>query len=86
MSEPTQQDPSATDQLGLEPRLVRLEAIVRELEGSNLELDDALRLFAEGVEHLRTAEALLEDAEIKVEELIGAAAEGRTQPLDLGES
>jgi exodeoxyribonuclease VII small subunit len=39
--------------------LERLEAIVRRLEADDLDLDEALKLFEEGVERLRVARAQL---------------------------
>lgn len=50
--------------------LERLEAIVRELETPELDLDRALKLFEEGVERLRAARALLSAAEAKVQQVL----------------
>ncbi len=55
----------------LEERLKRLEEIVRSLESADLDMEGALGLFEEGVEHVRGAEATLRVAELKVEELLG---------------
>jgi exodeoxyribonuclease VII small subunit len=55
----------------LEDRLKRLEEIVRSLEAADLDMEGALTLFEEGVEHVRGAEATLRVAELKVEELLG---------------
>ena len=55
---------------GLEARIARVEAIAAALEGDRLELDEALRLFEEGVRHLREAEALLRSTELRVERLL----------------
>ncbi|HEX5831001.1 MAG TPA: exodeoxyribonuclease VII small subunit [Gemmatimonadaceae bacterium] len=51
-----------------EETLARLAFIVDELDGSERTLDEALALFREGVEHLRTAVAELDraDATIKL--------------------
>lgn len=54
--------------------LERLERIVDRLDREELELDEALELFEEGVGHLRTAGRLLRDARGRVEELIEDAA------------
>jgi exodeoxyribonuclease VII small subunit len=56
-----------------EESLARLEAIVDALDGDDLALDDALRLFEEGVERLRTATALLATAEAQVKLLVEQA-------------
>jgi exodeoxyribonuclease VII small subunit len=53
-----------------ESRLARLEAIVGELEGDDVELARALKLFEEGVECLRAASGELAKAEIQVRALI----------------
>jgi exodeoxyribonuclease VII small subunit len=55
---------------GLETRLKRLEQIVSSLEVDDLELERALALFEEGVAHVRAAEKILAEAELKVEELL----------------
>ena len=46
-------------------QLERLEAIVRRLESEDLDLDEALKLFEEGVERLRAAREQLTQAELK---------------------
>jgi exodeoxyribonuclease VII small subunit len=53
-----------------EKHVDRLEAIVSELEGDEVELDAALRLFAEGIECLRAAAAELERADAEVRRLV----------------
>lgn len=56
---------------GLDGRLKRIEDIVASLDSDEVDLDEALALFEEGVRHLRRAQQILEMAELKVEELIG---------------
>lgn len=53
----------------LESRLARLDAIVAALERDDLELEQALALFEEGVQHIRHARELLRQAELRVEQL-----------------
>lgn len=65
---------------GLEQRLKRLEAILSALEADELELEKALALFEEGVAHVRSAERILAETELRVEELLGD--DGRIRPLD----
>ncbi len=73
---------SDREQPGLEARIARIEAIAAALEGDRLELDDALRLFEEGVRHLREAEALLRSAELRVERLLDDPELGvRSEPI-----
>ena len=55
---------------GLEARLNRLEDIVEALEREDLELDEALRLFEEGVAHMRGAREVLRQAELRIERLL----------------
>ena len=55
---------------GLEERLRRLEQILVALEADDIELERALFLFEEGVAHVRAAERLLAEAELRVEELL----------------
>jgi exodeoxyribonuclease VII small subunit len=56
--------------MSYETDLARIENIVGELEQSEIPLDDALRLFEEGIERLRTASAALMQAEARVRKLI----------------
>ncbi|MGH7672233.1 MAG: exodeoxyribonuclease VII small subunit [Gemmatimonadales bacterium] len=51
-------------------QLERLEAIVRQLEAEELDLDQALKLFEEGVERLRAAREQLAQAELKVKKVL----------------
>ena len=67
----------------LDSRLDRLEEIVDALDRPDLELEDAMRLFEEGVTHLRAARELLRTAELQVERLLDDGAGGaRTERLD----
>jgi exodeoxyribonuclease VII small subunit len=67
--------------VSLEARLRRLEEIVAALEADGVPLDRALALFEEGVGHLRRAERLLTEAELRVEELIGRGDVLETRPF-----
>lgn len=74
-----------TDGPGFEAALSELEEIVRALDREEMQLDEALELFREGVGHLRTANRLLDDAEGQVEELIEeASGELETVDFDVG--
>jgi exodeoxyribonuclease VII small subunit len=64
----------------LERRLRRLEEILSRMESDEVALEEALRLFEEGVGHVREAEKVLSEAELRVEELL---ADGRTRPLEV---
>ena len=64
-------------------QLERLEAIVRRLESPDLDLDEALKLFEEGVERLRDARERLLTAEAKVKQVLAdKAGVLRTEDLD----
>lgn len=66
-----------------EQSLVRLEEIVRVLERNDLDLEQALRLFEEGIGHLRTAGAALKTVDARVQQLV-EAADGSFSVVDLG--
>ena len=75
-------EPNA-DALSLEARLKRLDEILAKLESSDVALEDALKLFEEGVTHVREAEKVLSAAELRVEELLDS---GDTRPLGADQS
>jgi exodeoxyribonuclease VII small subunit len=60
--------------LTLEQRLARIEEITSLLESDRLELEQALALFEEGVSHLREADRVLREAELRIERLIAGPA------------
>ncbi len=69
--------------LGLDRRLTRLEEIVARLEGSDLDLEEALALFEEGVAHLREARTIMREAELRVHRLLADdTGESVLEPLD----
>jgi len=70
------------DEKSLEARLRRLDEILAKMESDDVALEDALRLFEEGVAHVREAERVLSTAELRVEELL---ASGETRPLESDE-
>jgi len=66
----------------LEARLRRLEEIMSQLEADEVDVERALALFEEGVRHVRAAEKILSETELRVEELLSS---GKVRPLDAGE-
>lgn len=64
---------SPSDGAPLASELARLEEIVRKLEAEDIELDEALRLFEEGVARLRAARERLSAAELKVQAVLEEA-------------
>lgn len=77
----TEQEP-AQDDTSLEARLKRLDEILAKMESDDVALEDAMKLFEEGVAHVREAERVLSTAELRVEELL---ASGETRPLESDE-
>ncbi len=62
------------EQTSFARQLERLEEIVRRLEAEDLDLDEALKLFEEGVERLRQARERLTVAEAKVKQVLSEHA------------
>ena len=71
------------EDLSLEGRLERLESILARMESEEVELDEALQLFEEGVGHVREAERVLAETELRVEELL---ANGEMRELETDDS
>ncbi len=78
----TAREDGSEEELSLEDRLRRLEEIVRGLEGGDVALERGLALFEEGVAHLRAAEKILSEAELRVEELVGEGADQELRPME----
>jgi exodeoxyribonuclease VII small subunit len=66
----------------LAAELQRLEEIVRRLEADDVDLDDALALFEEGVGRLRSARDRLAQAELRVQSVL-QEADGTLRASDL---
>jgi exodeoxyribonuclease VII small subunit len=74
---------SDTPSLGDDIR--RLEEIVRRLEADDIPIEDALKLFEEGIGRLRAARGRLTDAETRVMQVLRESSEDaalRIEPLD----
>ena len=74
LDEPEVEGPS------LEERLQRLEEILSRLEQDEVALEEALELFEEGVGHVRDAERVLAQTELRVQELL---EDGDVQDMEL---
>ncbi len=81
--EPADGASGAGNEPSLEARLRRLDEIVAQLEGGDPDLETGLRLFEEGVRHIREAEGLLAEAQLRVEELVGNAEAAEVRSVDL---
>lgn len=64
-----------SEELDFEATMAELERIVGALDREELDLDEALRLFEDGVRHVRRANRLLEDVRGRIEELIEASSD-----------
>jgi exodeoxyribonuclease VII small subunit len=72
-------------EIRFEDALAGLERIVAQMEGGDLPLDDALKLFEEGVRLSRFCSAKLDEADRRIEILIkGADGEWRGEPFPAG--
>ncbi len=69
--------------MSFELSLTRLEEIVRELERNDVTLEQALRLFEEGITHLRSAGEALKMVDARVQQLV-EAADGSFSVVELG--
>jgi exodeoxyribonuclease VII small subunit len=65
-----------------EEALDRLEQITRALEGGDIELDQSLALYEEGIRLVRLAEDVIREAEIRIERL---HEDGSTSRINVGE-
>ena len=54
----------------IEGKLIQLEEILEELESGELELDDALKKFEQGIKLSRECQQTLEEAEMKIQVLM----------------
>ena len=77
---PDKLDESKVEGPSLEERLRRLEEILSRLEQDDVALEEALELFEDGVGHVRDAERVLAQTELRVQELLG---DGDVQDMEL---
>jgi exodeoxyribonuclease VII small subunit len=80
---PAPKKPEVPKKPDFERSLARLEEVVRRLESPQLSLDDAMKLFEEGVALSRECQKQLEEAEGRVEILL-KKADGKlaAEPFD----
>jgi exodeoxyribonuclease VII small subunit len=87
MSQTAKNNPEKESKLDFEKSLARLEQVVKKLESPELSLDDAMKLFEEGVKLSRECQKQLEEAESRVEILL-KKADGKivAEPFETEES
>lgn len=68
-------------EMPLGARIHRLQRIVADLERDDIELEEAMRLFEEGVTHLRAAESLVGEAELRIDRLLEDRGGARLQQV-----
>lgn len=69
------------NKLSFEAGLERLDEIIATLEKDNVPLEDLMKLYEEGVGHLRTCNELLDTAEQKVK-MLHISPDGKTARLE----
>ena len=74
--------PQGLEELGFEDALERLETIVDRLEQGDLELEQALAAFEQGVALTRRCAGQLEDAERRIEVLVREGEKWIARPFE----
>ncbi|MDX1497706.1 MAG: exodeoxyribonuclease VII small subunit [Salinisphaeraceae bacterium] len=83
MTKQATQKGAAIDRIDdFEKALGQLEALVEQLEGGELSLEESLKQFEQGVKLARGCQAALKDAELQVRKLIEENGQARLEPLD----
>ena len=73
MSQAAKNNPEKETHLDFERSMTRLEQVVKKLESPDLSLDEAMKLFEEGVTLSRECQKQLEQAEARIEILLKKA-------------
>ncbi|NCW59188.1 MAG: exodeoxyribonuclease VII small subunit [Proteobacteria bacterium] len=70
---------NADKKIDFESSLKKLESIVAKLEDENINLEDSVKSFEAGINLVKECQKQLEEAELKVKELLD---DGTTEELD----
>ena len=70
---------SSNKKIDFESSLKELESIVKKLEDENINLEDSVKSFEAGINLVKECQMQLEDAELKVKELLD---DGTSKELD----
>lgn len=73
---------SEAKQPDFESQMQALEQLVERLESGELSLDDAMKTFEQGIRLTRDCQAALDQAEQKVQVLLGDEGAERLEPLN----
>jgi exodeoxyribonuclease VII small subunit len=76
-------DVAEIDSLSFEDSYLRLEQVIAKLEGGELSLDESVALFEEGMRLAQHCGQKLDDAELKVSQLLSAVADHEAGQEDL---
>lgn len=80
MSSPPPQDPNQVAEF--EQSLNELEQLVTRMEESEMGLDDSLKSFERGVALYRSCQSALEQAELRVRQLLDPGKPDSAEPFD----
>ena len=70
----------AEKEIKFEQSLKRLEDIVSKLEGGDMDLEESMKLFEEGMGTVKTLQKKLDEAEKKIEKLVKDGQSLKTAP------
>ena len=76
-------DVAEIESLSFEDSYARLEQVIEKLEGGELSLDESVALFEEGMRLAQHCGQKLDDAELKVSQLLSAVADHEAAQEDL---
>jgi len=79
MPKPAIETPQVAD---FEKSLDELEQLVGRMEHGDLSLDESLQSFERGIALYRNCQGALDQAKLRVSQLLDPAAAGSTQPFD----
>ncbi len=77
---------TTTDETGFEKNLERLESIVEEMESGELNLDQMMAHFEEGMQLTKTCTKRLHEVEQKIEILVKKGNEVTSEPFEASET
>ena len=72
----------AKKKISFEDGMQRLDAIVKQLEQGQIKLDEAIKVFEEGIELYRFCSGRLKEAEKKIERLVKTDKDFQLELLD----